>query len=60
MALQEVCESTLVGFFENTNLACIHGKHMTIQAHDMFIAHWLLSLGGYTSVLESLLTPGKV
>ncbi|CAH1768933.1 13552_t:CDS:2, partial [Entrophospora sp. SA101] len=38
-ALQEASESYLVSLFEDTNLAAIHGKRITIQPKDMQLAH---------------------
>eukprot|EP00961_Rhodomonas_salina_P149315 2009641-Rhodomonas_salina.3 len=37
-ALQEACESYLVGIFEDTNLCAIHGKRVTIMPKDMQLA----------------------
>ena len=38
MALQEASESYLVGLFEDTNLACIHAKRITIAPKDVQLA----------------------
>ncbi|XP_062950826.1 histone H3.1-like [Cynocephalus volans] len=38
MALQEACESYLVGLFEDTNLCAIHAKRVTIMLRDMQLA----------------------
>ncbi|KAJ7694700.1 histone H3.1t [Mycena olivaceomarginata] len=38
LALQEVAEALLVKLFEDTNLAALHGKRITIQAKDMALA----------------------
>nr|BAS30515.1 histone H3-like-1 [Polyblepharides amylifera] len=35
LALQEACEAYLVGLFEDTNLACIHAKRVTIMPKDI-------------------------
>jgi histone H3 len=40
-ALQEASESFLVHLFENTNLACIHAKRVTITPKDMQLARRL-------------------
>ena len=37
-ALQEAAESYLVGLFEDTNLAAIHAKRVTIQPKDMLVS----------------------
>ncbi|KAG1889936.1 histone-fold-containing protein, partial [Suillus subluteus] len=41
MALQEAAEAYLVSSFEDTNLAAIHAKHVTIQPKDLALA-WRL------------------
>jgi histone H3 len=38
LALQEAAESYLVGLFEDTNLAAIHAKRVTIMAKDISLA----------------------
>ena len=38
MALQEAAESFLVGTFEDTNLAAIHAKRVTIMPKDLQLA----------------------
>ena len=38
MALQEAAEAYLVGLFEDTNLAAIHAKRVTIMPKDMQLA----------------------
>lgn len=38
MAIQEAAESYLIGLFEDTNLACIHAKRVTIAPVDMQLA----------------------
>lgn len=38
MALQEASEAYLVGLFEDTNLAAIHAKRVTIQPKDIQFA----------------------
>ncbi|KAJ2589851.1 histone H3.1, partial [Coemansia sp. RSA 1722] len=40
-ALQEAAESYLVGLFEDTNLAAIHGRRVTIQPKDLQLARRL-------------------
>lgn len=37
-ALQEACESYLVGVFEDTNLCAIHAKRVTIMPKDIQLA----------------------
>lgn len=38
LALQESAESYLVGLFEDTNLASIHAKRVTIYPRDIQLA----------------------
>jgi histone H3 len=38
LALQESAEVYLVGLFEDTNLAAIHAKRVTIQPKDIQLA----------------------
>ena len=38
MALQEAAEAYLVGVFEDTNLAALHAKLVTIKVKDMQLA----------------------
>ena len=38
MALQEAAKAYLVPLFEDTNLAAIHAKHVTIQPKDLALA----------------------
>jgi len=38
LALQESCESYLVGLFEDTNLCAIHAKRVTILPRDLQLA----------------------
>ena len=38
LALQESCESYLVGLFEDTNLCAIHAKRVTIMPKDIQLA----------------------
>lgn len=38
MALQEAAEAFLIGLFEDTNLAAIHAKRVTIMSKDMALA----------------------
>ncbi|KAI8319868.1 histone H3 [Martensiomyces pterosporus] len=40
-ALQEAAEAYLVGLFEDTNLAAIHGRRVTIQPKDLQLARRL-------------------
>ena len=40
-ALQEACEAYMVALFEDSNLACIHAKRVTIMAKDMALARRL-------------------
>ncbi|KAI8854276.1 histone H3 type 1 [Chytridium lagenaria] len=40
-ALQEAAEAYLVGLFEDTNLAAIHAKRVTIQPKDIQLARRL-------------------
>jgi len=40
-ALQEAAEAYIVGLFEDTNLACLHAKRVTIMARDMILARRL-------------------
>lgn len=40
-ALQEASEAYLVGLFEDTNLAAIHAKRVTIQPRDIALARRL-------------------
>ena len=39
MALQEAAEAYLVSLFEDTNLAAIHAKRVTIQPKDLVSLH---------------------
>ncbi|KDR74488.1 hypothetical protein GALMADRAFT_588265 [Galerina marginata CBS 339.88] len=41
MALQEAAEAYLVGLFDDTNLAAIHAKRVTIMPKDMILARRL-------------------
>mmetsp|Transcript_26066 Transcript_26066/g.35994 ORF Transcript_26066/g.35994 Transcript_26066/m.35994 type:complete len:146 (-) Transcript_26066:1109-1546(-) len=41
LALQEACEAYLVGLFEDTNLAAIHAKRVTIMPKDVQLARRL-------------------
>lgn len=47
MALQEAAEAYLVSLFEDTNLAAIHAKRVTIQPKDL--VSYLLSSHPYLS-----------
>ena len=38
LALQEACEAYMVSLFEDTNLAAIHAKRVTIMPRDMQLA----------------------
>ena len=37
-ALQEACEAYMVALFEDTNLAAIHAKRVTVMAKDLQLA----------------------
>merc|ERR1719326_186251 len=41
LALQEAAETYMVGVFEDTNLAAIHGKRVTIMPRDLQLARRL-------------------
>ncbi|KAJ6525850.1 hypothetical protein B0H10DRAFT_1817647, partial [Mycena sp. CBHHK59/15] len=41
MALQEAAEAYLISLFEDTNLAAIHAKRVTIQPKDLALARRL-------------------
>ena len=41
LALQEAAEAYLVNLFEDTNLAAIHAKRVTIMPRDMMLARKL-------------------
>ena len=41
LALQEASEAYMVGMFEDTNLAALHAKRVTIQPRDMALARRL-------------------
>ena len=43
MALQEAAEAYLVSLFEDTNLAAIHAKRVTIQPKDLVSPHDIYS-----------------
>ena len=38
LALQEASEAYMVGLFEDTNLAAVHAKRVTIMPKDMYLA----------------------
>ena len=38
LALQEASEAYMVGMFEDTNLAALHAKHVTILPRDLALA----------------------
>jgi histone H3 len=38
LALHEASEAYMVGLFEDTNLAAVHAKRVTIQPKDMWLA----------------------
>ena len=44
MALQEAAEAYLVSLFEDTNLAAIHAKRVTIQPKDLVSIHSIIFL----------------
>ena len=39
LAIQEAAEYYLVSLFEDSNLCCIHAKHVTIMPKDIHLAH---------------------
>ncbi len=41
LALHEASEAYMVGIFEDTNLAALHAKHVTIMPSDMLLARSL-------------------
>jgi histone H3 len=41
LALHEASEAYMVGMFEDTNLAALHAKHVTIMPRDMLLARRL-------------------
>lgn len=43
MALQEAAEAYLVSLFEDTNLAAIHAKRVTIQPKDLVSRYFTIS-----------------
>ena len=49
MALQEAAESYLVQLFENTNLAAIHAKRVTIFPKDMYFVRRIIAQAGFPS-----------
>ena len=54
MALQEAAEAYLVSLFEDTNLAAIHAKRVTIQPKDLVCLHVAVSLFRSHVVLQAL------
>ncbi len=48
-ALQEICQSTLVNLFNDTQLAAINAKRVTIMAPDMKLVQQLLKNNGIDS-----------
>jgi histone H3/H4 len=48
-ALQEACEYYLVGLFEDTNLACIHAKRVTIMPKDIQLGKFRILIPSTTS-----------
>ncbi|CAD6569906.1 MAG: histone H3.1 [Tremellales sp. Tagirdzhanova-0007] len=57
MALQEASEAYLVSLFEDTNLAAIHAKRVTIQPKDLQLAR---RLRGERSTFPSVNSPSPV
>ncbi|KIM42870.1 hypothetical protein M413DRAFT_444508 [Hebeloma cylindrosporum] len=45
-ALQEVAEAYIIALFEDTNLACLHAKRVTIMPRDMILARRLRGESG--------------
>jgi len=43
LLVQEAAEAYLVSMFEDTNLAAIHTKHVTIQPKDLALARRLVT-----------------
>ena len=41
LALQEASEAYMIGMFEDTNLAALHAKRVTIMPRDIFLARRL-------------------
>jgi histone H3/H4 len=41
LTLQEAAEAYMVGMFEDTNLAALHAKHVTILPRDLALARRL-------------------
>ncbi len=41
LALHEASEAYMVGMFEDTNLAALHAKHVTIMPRDILLARHL-------------------
>ena len=48
MALQEASEAYLVSLFEDTNLAAIHAKRVTIQPKDLVSSSYLATEASLT------------
>lgn len=61
LALQEAAEAYLIGLFENTNLAAIHAKRVTIMPKDMCLARRMSGEDKFTpmNVDTSRKTPRK-
>ena len=53
LALQEAAEAYLVGLFEDTNLAAIHAKRVTIMPKDIQLARRIRGERSW-SILNSL------
>jgi histone H3 len=51
LALQEASEAYLVQLFEDTQMAAIHAKRITIQVKDMFLARRLRREVGYVGFM---------
>ncbi|KAH9852178.1 histone-fold-containing protein [Lenzites betulinus] len=54
MALQEASEAYLVSLFEDTNLAAIHAKRVTIQPKDLVSIY----VGLYMSTVANTVSSG--
>ena len=55
MALQEAAEAYLVSLFEDTNLAAIHAKRVTIQPKDLALARRLRGTSLFLLPLQVLI-----
>ncbi|KAG1656794.1 hypothetical protein FOA52_011830 [Chlamydomonas sp. UWO 241] len=58
LALQEAAEAYLVGLFENTNLAAIHAKRVTIMPKDIQLARRIRGERAYArACMQHVLPP---